>query len=184
MLSRPQMDNGSSGRYIMVASMLESSTLSLGPWSPPSETASARREIRDAPTGRHLGLARWLIPPRPGWRGWFRLPILEIVESEDESLLCTLRRSWRLLPSWDVLDADGRFVGSTRWGILYDPLGRRFAEFLPPVGDHVGSFLDPSGQHVGSLIRKDGALQLAFGPAIQEEPFAKMMVLAAALLAE
>lgn len=136
--------------------MLESSSLSLGPWSASSRAILVQHKVRDTETGQCLGLARWLTPPLAGWRGWFRRPILEVVESDDESLLCSLRRCWRPLPLWDVLDADGRFIGSLRRGVLLDPLGRRFAVLT------ARQFLDPQGEEVGTLVPMEDAIRLTF----------------------
>lgn len=137
-----------------------------------------QRVIRDGETGHWLGLARWRTAPPVGWRRWFGWLVLEVLESEDESLLFTLARGWRPWPGWDVYDAEGRFVGSFHRQVIRDPLGGRFAKWRPATGQ----FLGPQGYEVGVLAPSDTDLQLTFSPAIKENPFAKMILLAAALI--
>jgi hypothetical protein len=162
--------------------MLESSNLSLGPWSVAAPPDSGRRVICDATTGQRLGFARWLTPPGAGWQGWFRWPALEVLETDDESLLCTLRRGWPPWPVWEVMDADGRFIGSLRRGVVFDPTGGRFAVLQTQANGTPAKFLDHQGQEVGTLAGTAHGLQLTFAESLQENPFAKMILLAAALV--
>src|SRR5439155_19475529 len=104
--------------------MLEEHALLILPWAPPPRTAApgprlgGRVELRRsilAPWSRQfLGCAQrrsraWF----PGF-SWLARPLLEVVETEDESLLCRLCSDWGIGNSSQVRDADDRLVGRLR----------------------------------------------------------------------
>jgi hypothetical protein len=162
----------------------------------PPQGSSDRQSIVAAETGRLLGFARWQSTAGPWW--W---PLsggaLFVHEQEDEPLLFTVRRCWRLLPRYEVCDADDRPVGylARRW--IRDGSGRHLASwgsrpkprgctpwraFAPPgLGRHV--FLSPSGRPLAELLIHDRHKRLTFRADIAGDPFAKMLLLAATLLA-
>jgi hypothetical protein len=182
--------------------MLEHRTLLLRPWTAGDPDATERdararadrlaagrvRAIHAAETGEGLGHACWRSGGLPAWLSWLSRPVLEVYETEDASLLCTVHRRWGLSPAWGVCDADGHEVG-TLWCaggptgrcLLADRWGQGFARIDPPPDGQPGQFLAPAGEAVATLRRApDGAL-LTFDPALDPNPFAKMIVLAAAL---
>ena len=133
--------------------------------------------VVDASTGAPAGFAR----PRPAglWERWFGGAALEVHEYEDESLLCVIRPG-RFPPRRLVHDADGRRVGAVRGRRLEDRAGRIVALRGPDPAARGDVFHDPEGRPLATLRPgRDGAA-LAFTEAAAD-PFARMLVLAAAL---
>jgi hypothetical protein len=162
--------------------MLEHPILWLGPWRTQSDgTPASCLVISDPQSRRPLGMARWRPHLGPFWRRWFASAFLEIVESEDESLLCTVHRAWRLRPSWEVFDADARYVGSIQGACVLDPFGYRLAMLVSAAGP-VKSFVDASSRELGRFQREEGGNCLSFGTALQDNPFARMLLLATVLV--
>jgi len=166
--------------------VLEQPDLWLGPWSAAASAAAAPAGtalvISEPESRRPLGMARWRPRPGPFWRRWFTPAVLEVVESADESLLCTVQRSWRLRPCWEVLDADGRYVGSIQGPYVLDPFGRPLALFLSARTGLMKSFVDASSCEVGTLEQQPGGNRLSFGMALPDNPFARMLLLAFVLV--
>lgn len=139
------------------AGLLEQATLRLsGP------DASGRRTLADA-DGRSVGfvdLAR---------RWWGRT--LWVHEAFEEPVVFRLRRRWTPWPRWRVFDADGEEVGTVGGAWLCDRWGR-------PAFRRQGQRFDfPAG---GPAAEWDGE-RLALGPAVRDDPFWKMLLLAAVL---
>jgi hypothetical protein len=188
--------------------MLELPRLLIQPWASPRDTAvgGARpyvarlRGICDPDTGRAVGFA--CAPAAGGgWWRWLMRPVLEVHESEDASLLFTISRAWALAPRWEVRDAEGRRLG------VFDPYNVAPATGTTPArgpgtaGPHApappdvlvlepvpGSFgreveLPPLPQLVAVSRTADGTL-VVFAPGAVENPFARMLVLAAVLTAD
>jgi hypothetical protein len=151
--------------------MLENPVLVLRPGAAPGA-----REIVAADTATPLGHAWWV---RPG--GWLARPILAVHEHEDRPLLFTVRRCWGLWPVREVRDAEGRRVGFVSGRQVRDRYGRRVAQ-ARPLADRTGYvFLDPEGQALADLGPGQGGPHLTFRPEVAHDPFAKMLLLAAAL---
>jgi hypothetical protein len=125
-----------------------------------------------------LGQARWQPRPPSGWRRWLWRPSLEVVETEDESLLFTVHRLWNWSPAWEVRDAEGHPLGRIHGHGLFDMLGRRLAE-RSVDGTCVQS---TDGLLLASLHPSDGGTCLAFGEMADENPFFKMLLLAVVLV--
>jgi hypothetical protein len=196
--------------------MLEQPGLLLRPWAPAvsrsaragqAAAADRTRVVLDAASGTPLGFAAWR--PRPGWTWWrwLRRPVLEVYETEDESLLFQVHYSWLLSPRWQVQDAEARPIGILRcfrhtvprhfspvldlggtrpggargtWA--QDRWGRVFG-FLeqgsPPV---CGWFLSQDGSELGALTSYGDDLLLTFTAELDGDPFAKMLLLASVLV--
>jgi hypothetical protein len=148
--------------------MLEYATLLLRP-----PDAHSIQAIVDPSTGAPAGFVR----PRPGgfWERWLAGPVLEVREHEDASLLCVVRCG-RFRGGRQVYDADGRRVGAVRGRRLEDRRGRVLA--VRGTGD---VFRDAEGQPLAELRPGKEGLSVGFTEAIAADPFAKMLVLAAAV---
>ncbi len=163
-------------------------------------------EIIDPDTRQRVGIAReepstfvkmlrWLIGKRV-------TPIcIEVRETEDESLLLTIRRPVQL---WrervNVYDADDRLMGSFQSKLmpggrgfwLYDDQNLLFAELK---GDLLGwdfGFFTPDGRELGAVSKSWAGLGrelftsadnyiVSVHEDLEDQPIAKMLLLAAAL---
>src|SRR5262245_42385623 len=116
--------------------MLERHALLLRAWAPPAgrppdrgragaegpPPGSPTRAVLDPGTGEPLGFVSRRRPAWP-WLGWLVRPALEVYETEDASLLCTLHGPWALTRGWEVRDADDRLVGVCRGAAAWDRFG-------------------------------------------------------------
>jgi hypothetical protein len=154
--------------------MLEQAALLLRPCAP------SGRCVITAGDGAVVGFAGWR---HPGRRWWRRLlpAVLEVREQEDEPLLCTLSRCLTLLPWYEVRDAEGHRVGRLLGSLIEDCHERRCAVRRDdPAG--TSRFEGPDGCCLGRLSPDADGLCLTFDRAVEQEPFVKMLLLAAALL--
>src|ERR1041385_8515546 len=88
--------------------MLEQAAWILQPWSFVAQAADGPAhvaQIRDA-SATPLGFVRLAGESHSSWLAWLGRVRLDVFETEDASLLMTLRRTWGLLGSWDLEDAD------------------------------------------------------------------------------
>ncbi len=158
--------------------MLETPTLFLLPWTGGPEP---RRAIRDAAAGTSLGLARWRVIRAPWWSAWLVRPVLEIRETEDESLLCTVAAPRLLVRAWTVQDADGQLVGTLRGNLVLDRFGRAVA-LVDRTADVGHRFVGVQNHELAVLGPAEEGSRLAFAAPVTGDPFAKMLLLAAALV--
>jgi hypothetical protein len=157
--------------------MLENPTLLLLPWAPRPD---CKRGIADAASGRVLGFARLRSSRWPSWLGWLKRSALDVFETEDESLVFTLWCPWLVLRGWEVADADEHPVGALRGRHLLDRYDRLLAS-AEQVGQNAYRFRSPEGYELGRLEPNGADHRLAFGEQLAGDPFARMMLLAAAL---
>jgi hypothetical protein len=163
--------------------MLERQGLVLGPWGPAGVAGEAgpRRPVLDAATGEPLGfLSR--TDPGPRWLRWLLPVVLEAYETEDASLLCTLRGPTWGRRGWEVCDSEGRRVGVLVRAVLLDTDGRRQA-VLQRTAAGGGRFLSPGGLELAAFAPGERGTVLAFTPAVEGQPFARMALLGATLAA-
>jgi hypothetical protein len=135
------------------------------------------RPIADAaaPLGfaRGARLARW---------PWLTRQQIEVLETEDASLLMTLRAPPFNFGRWHVLDAEERRRGSVLLPHILDGDGSRFAR-LEATARGEQTLRGVSGAACATLSsRQDGSTLLAFAADVEPNPFARMLMLAAALL--
>jgi hypothetical protein len=159
--------------------MLEEQTLLLRPWT----GSGARREIVHPDTGKTLGVARRRGDARP-WGLGLTSPVLAVHEAGDEPLLCTVQRFWWFGPYWEVREADDHRVATVTRERLTDRWGRPLAARRRGPG-RVAVWARPvSGSTLALLTPADGGLLLRFADDLAGHPFAKMALLAAALVRE
>jgi hypothetical protein len=154
--------------------MLEQKRLLLSRWGP-----DGVRAILAADTGQPQGFACWR--SRAGLPWWRRLgrSVLEVREQEDQPLLFTVRRCWTLWPNYEVRDAEDRLVGYLVGTTLYDRSGQKLAV---RCSSETGTlFQDGNGLPLAQWESRPENDQLAFLPDVQDNPFSKMMLLAAVL---
>src|SRR5262249_33074060 len=135
------------------------------------------RPILDGGSGEELGFVR-RADPGPRWLRWLQPPVLEVYETEDASLLCTIHgRLWRRL--WCVQDSEGRHVGVIDGAVLLDVEGRRLG--LRRAAGNSGNVVSPGGLELASFAPGERGLLVSFTAAVEGDPFARMILLAAAL---
>jgi hypothetical protein len=166
--------------------MLEQAGLLLGAWTAttgaaPGALAVPARLVHDAATRRRLGVVRWRGGRPRNWVRWLGREALEVYETEDESLLCTVQTPWLLTWVWEVYDADGRRVAVVRGPEILDGFGRRLAVRHTAADGRGDRFLMADGVELGevSVVGADTLLQ--FGATVADQPFAKMALLGAIL---
>lgn len=150
--------------------MLETSSLLLS-LSEPRKGSDV--QIKDAAGGIPLGRARATAPS--GWRRWFAPRNIEVLETEDDSLVFTLCRGWSLAPGWWVDDADGRRVGRL------SRQARRLEDAHTLATLHDTAFRSPAGRELATLETVARGVRITFRPIVADQPFVKMLLLAAAV---
>lgn len=164
--------------------MLEHPILWLGPWTLLSGSgAEAARLIGAGAADHRLGQAARRPRPAAWWRRWFTPAAIDVFEGEDDSLLLTMQRAWGVRPGWEVLDADGRHVGFVHNSYTLDPYGRPLALLVSGDERSQRSFVTADGRDLATLGTNGDSVLLSFASTYPENPFARMLLLAAALLA-
>jgi hypothetical protein len=140
---------------------------------------SGRRVILDAETGTAVGFRQHR--PRAGWRARFTRRVVEVREQEDDSLLFVVRRCWSLFAWFEVSDADDALVGWHGLSMLLDRTGRRVALREDEAETGTSWFNGSDGRVLARLAPQGDDVRLTFADEVTEEPFVKMLLLAAAL---
>ena len=163
-------------------------------------SAAASLLILDRSSGNRLGCVERSAPVRL-WSRWLVSSAWDVFETDDQSHLFSLRRTWAWSAEWSVRDAEGHTVGT----ILTPPA--RFAFFLSDVRREVQTsaetriedarglciarsaemqegcrFESLGGEELGCLSRHDHGAELSFADGATENPFTRMLLLAAAVL--
>jgi hypothetical protein len=163
--------------------MLELPRLLLGRWLPSShEHAQAQtamtRAIIDPVSRARLGIVR----SRPrAWPRWLDRETWDIYETDDESLLCTIRAPWWLAWASEVYDAEERRVAIVRGAEILDGLGRLIATIQMDTRGGPGKFLARDGMVLAEWVCSGDEVLLQFSAAVASQPFAKMALLGAFL---
>lgn len=167
--------------------MLEAGKLLVEAWAPASAQSSVgpaqqRRNIRSSAQGEVFGFAVWTA----GGRSWWTClagPTIQVRETEDASLLMSVRRSFRWSRRWAVYDADDRLVGRISPRRLVNNRGRLLATMERNADQSQARFLGPDKQELASFqARSDGSVMLIFGDVPDNNPFSRMLMLGAVLL--
>jgi hypothetical protein len=151
--------------------MLESRVLLLRP-----AVAGQPRVIADAESGKPVGFTRLIY--RPGW--WDRVfgPVLFVHEREEEPLVFSVRRCV-IWTQREVRDAEDERIGYLGPGSIRD---RNRLLYAQTQADKEGLvYLCVNGAILAKVRHASAGLELSFTKVIEADPFAKMLVLAAAL---
>jgi hypothetical protein len=173
----------------------------------PQDT-SKRRIVVEGESNTPVGDVRESFAPGPRWLWWFlpRPLLLQVREVEDESLLFTMRQRKGLLSSgnrsrWDICDAEDHPLGTVesrrsweRSGRAWTTLARdRLGQIVVEIEHGPAAFdlplrvlqpgAPPDLTELGALSADPQGLLVEFAPALEGQPFARMLVLAAVLAA-
>jgi hypothetical protein len=150
--------------------MLERQRLLIGPWLASHEPT---RAVSDSASHARLGIVR----RRP--RGWLHRETLEVCETEDESLLCSIR----IMPWWwlgcvsEVYDAEERRIAILRGADVQDGLGRLLAHVTESDDGRSGAFVAGDVTTLAEWTVNGEEVSLQFSEALASQPFAKMALL-------
>jgi hypothetical protein len=172
--------------------MLERHGLLLRPWhstmpadAPKSAKIEPRptfaREILDADSREQLGTVRQtLVSP---WQllPWLRRRVLEVLESADESLLCTLHGPALFWQPWRIEDAEESLVATLRGAILLDEAGQFFAYEQTNPRSRRKSYLDRHQNELAMIETVADGIVLRFDAVTEKNPFLRMAILGATL---
>jgi hypothetical protein len=140
--------------------------------------AALPQTLVEAATGAPLGFTRWRA--RADWLTRRLLgPVLEVREHEDEPLLFTVRRCWSFAARYLVCDADDQVIGVLDQAQLLDRVGRLFT-VRQREGERV-VYRSTSGCPLAEVEAVDETVRLSFHADVENQPFAKMLLLAAVL---
>jgi hypothetical protein len=159
--------------------MLEEADLHIGPWLPGPGPGDGSRGTwmrrRISVRGQALGFAC----RRHGAWSWLVRRVVEVYETEDASLLLTLRpRWWRR--AWDVVDAENRVRGGVYRAWLLDDAEQSLALVQLLAQGREARFMHPSGRDLGTCTKSGDNVHLRFAGEL--DPFTRMILLGAALL--
>lgn len=143
--------------------------------TPPAETglleqavllvrAEPRRRVLLSAAGQVIGYTSWR---RDGWFRW----VLELHEQDQSPLVCTIRRRLGWPKRREVRDAEGELVGFVTGGHILDRWERVALRFRD------GCFVGERG----AVLARWGGGQLELLEGVRHDPFAKMLLVAAAV---
>jgi len=155
------------------AGMLEVPSLLLLP-------APQGASIVEPGSGREVGSARW-VRPGGGFLFWRPRPILEVRESDDEPLLCQIRRRGLGGQRWEVIDAEEQPVGVINRNRILNDEGVLIGAAVWSAGRLSAVLSDLRGEELATLIRQPQGLLITFKAAREGNPFLKMLLLALGL---
>src|SRR5262249_50101744 len=118
--------------------------------------------------------------PRQGLWRWLNRPILEVHEQEEAPLLFTVHYRWGWPGRLEIRDAEDCIVGALIGRFILNEFSRRIAE-RRPMGHGMLGLVGPKGETLATLTQIDAGLRLEFRPEVENDPFLKMLLLAAAL---
>jgi hypothetical protein len=166
--------------------MLEHSRLLVHNWTRKPQTEGGQawvHAIADA-EGAALGFVRLESNSNPSWFSWLRKVRLEVLETEDASLLMCVTRSWGVLRAWEVDDAEGHHVGSIITKYIVSTDGARLGHLERSPGGQA-RIVDSAGRVLARFVKKIGGVdELTFAPDPQANPFLRMLMLGCFLTLE
>jgi hypothetical protein len=171
--------------------MLEQASLLLRPWIHSFEATWPRnpvagfgwvRAIVNPSTDRALGFAAWDGGGFFGWLAWLGRKRIRVFESDDQSLLMILYRSWGLARRWEVVDAEERRVGHLYREAIYDGFGVKLATVCVTTDGSDSVLRGEEGIILASWQDIPGqGCYFRFGETTADNPFLRMASLAGAL---
>jgi hypothetical protein len=163
--------------------MLEHTCLLIHGWNPSDADASWRRVVTDS-AGQPLGFVQYQPPRQDSWLAWLRRTRLEVYETEDASHLMTLVRGWRFGRTWNVYDAEDRFVGTVFPSLIVSSDGYRLGEHAPASVQH-GALVDGVGMSLLSYLKRaEQIFEIRFTPTAMTNPFLRMLLLSWVLMGD
>jgi hypothetical protein len=167
--------------------MVERSELLIGGWRwltqgelPGWDQRGWGRSISEPATGVCLGFVRAAAPQSWRWRGpwsWLAGRRLDVLETEDASLLMSLRHPWLGCGRWHVVDAENRRLGIIQPPHVLD--GDR--GWLGTIEGPEWRFRRKSGEIAARFEEEDAGLLIRQAVDSDPNPFLRMVVLGAAL---
>jgi hypothetical protein len=154
--------------------MLEQATLVIHAWAQMSQvdgTFAWTRRI-DNGAGLPLGFLRFVGDPSGSWFAWLRALRLEIFETDDASFLISVTRSWGLLRTWVIQDADEQLVGS----IYGDALLTSEKDVAGEIDRDQRRIADSTGKTIATYVENVGRVELTFAD-LPANPFLRMLIL-------
>jgi hypothetical protein len=164
--------------------MLESQVL----WLSPAEVATTGRAGSNATRRRVLGgsarreIGHIVERPLRWWPGRVRAWV-SAFEGPDESAVFSGRRAGWLPGDWDVFDADGKVVGMIRGPYLFAADGTLVGTQAAGQERHAGRIIDSDSNAVARWQPEQGGARIEFADALAGQPFIKMTIVIAALIA-
>lgn len=163
--------------------MVERAELLIEPWRwltpgalPGCEQAGWGRPIIDPATDAPLGFVR-AVRLRP-WR-WLTAHRLDVLETEDASLLMSLRHPWLGLGRWHVVDAENRRLGIVQLPHVLDGDRGRLGNVETDGETH--RFRRVSGEVCATYETSERGLAVCHAVDADPNPFLRMVILGAAL---
>jgi hypothetical protein len=168
--------------------MVERSELLVGPWRwlqpgelPGWEQPGWGRPITEPATGAPLGFVR-AARLRP-WR-WLTAQRLDVLETEDASLLMSLRHPWVGFGRWHVIDAENRRLGVVQLPHVLDGDRGRLGRVELDRATGQRRFRRTSGETCALFEDGEGGLTIRHAADSDPNPFLRMVILGAALALE
>ena len=163
--------------------MVERAELLIAPWRwlepdeiPGWDRTGWGRPVSEPATGTPLGFVR-ATKVRP-WR-WLTAQRLDVLETEDASLLMSLRHPWLGCGRWHVIDAENRRLGVVQLPHVLD--GDRGRLGIVEVERGIGRFRRMSGEVCATFDSNGGGLTIRHAVDSDPNPFLRMVILGAAL---
>lgn len=171
---------------------MESASLLLKPWSSADSLAWTNakpivgpwtRAIVDPATDAPLGFASWDKPANRGLLFPLAGKALRVFETEDASLLMSMRRPWGLWRMWEIMDAEEHWIGSLYADVLFDRGGARLARRQQSADNRDNAWIGERGLELASWQTIAGQdVVFRFGESQEDSPFLRMATLAGVLL--
>jgi hypothetical protein len=139
---------------------------------------AGRRCLEDA-LGQPVGFA-WRPKRGPRWLRRWLAPLL-VHEADEEPVVFQVRRAWTPWSRWLVADADGDLVGTVAGPWLLDRHDHPALRHVRAADGAGGVFEDRDRRRAAEWSRGDPT-RLVLDAAVQDDPFLKMLILAAVLV--
>ncbi len=149
--------------------------------TPPPGSGGRCRPLLDRDNQQRLGVVRERLPALWPPVRWLARRTYEVLETEDESLLLSLVSPWGLFRPWEVFDAEDRLICTIHAGSIYDSAGQARARQIALADPLRQSFVTNAGEELAWFRPVHKGVELVFLPLVQDDPYAKMSLLAATL---